>query len=264
MIDLFPLLEMYNTYSHDDIYFDIVKNIVDNYNTLELDSLLTFSESMHVSPSSINRFLKELYYENFSNFKAEHLKKEEYYFYDYNYIGNIETVETSSFSGYTSGLLSEISQIIKSIDEKRIHSLYQKITQSKNIIFVGTPLIDDIWWLQLELILLGKKTSAFINPNYQVEAVENLTHDTLVIGIDIMRQDDIFIQCILKDAKKRGARVACISHFSKASYTSYVDEYLFYKGSNSRTDNFVLSLILNYIGKMLREKIIEPSFSICK
>jgi DNA-binding MurR/RpiR family transcriptional regulator len=122
---------------------------------------------------------------------------------------------------------------------------------------VGTPLIDDIWWLQLELILLGKRTSAFINPNYQIEAVQNLTHNTLVIGIDVMRQDDIFIHSILKDAKKRGARVACISHFNKASYTGYVDECLFYKGSNSRSDNFVLSLILNYIGKNLREKVIE-------
>lgn len=257
MIDLFPLLEMYNTYNHDDIYFDIVKNILDNYNALELDSLLTFSESMHVSPSSINRFLKELYYDNFTTFKAEHLKKDEYYFYDYNYTLNKEVDQTASFYEYTDAFLSEISQITRSIDENRIQSLYQKIIDSENIIFVGIPLTDDIWWLQLELILLGKKTSAFINPNHQIEAVQNLTPNTLVIGIDVMRHNDIFTQCILKDAKKSGASVVCISHFRKASYTAYVDECLSYNGSSCRSDNFVLSLILNYIGKKLREKILE-------
>ncbi|MDD4378215.1 MAG: hypothetical protein PHH48_08780 [Eubacteriales bacterium] len=140
MIDLFPLLEMYNTYSHDDIYFDIVKNVIDNYNELELDSLLTFSESMHVSSSSINRFLKELYYENFTTFKAEHLKKEEYYFYDYNYISNKETDETDSFYGYTGAFLSEISQSIIVL-MKNIYITLVKRLLSVKMSFLWAPLL---------------------------------------------------------------------------------------------------------------------------
>ena len=38
---------------------------------------------------------------------------------------------------------------------------------------------------------------------------------------------------------------------------AFVDEFLHFNGTNTRTDNYVLSIILNYIGNRLRMKNLE-------
>jgi len=263
MIDLLPVLELYSTYSHDEIFFDIAENIVEQYNDLKLDSLSTFADSLHVSNSSVSRFIKQLYYENFTLFKMEHMRKDEQYFFDFAYMQSMQVLskqgqgQTPTFHGYMDTMLHEVRQIASTISEEQIDHLCQQILASDSVVFVGIPLCSDIWWLQVDLVLMGKKTSAFFDPNYQVDAVRNLKPNTLVIGIDMIRQDDNFIFNILEEAKRNGARVCCISHFKKSNSMAFVDEHVHFNGTNTRTDNYVLSIILNYIGNRLRMKNLE-------
>lgn len=265
MIDLLPVLELYSTYSHDEIFFDIAENIVEQYNDLKLDSLSSFADSLHVSNSSVSRFIKQLYYENFTLFKMEHMRRDEQYFFDFAYMqGQIQGLRQGqgqshppTFQGYVDAMLHEVRQIATTVSEEQINHLCEQIIASDSVVFVGIPLCSDIWWLQVDLVLMGKKTSAFFDPNYQVEAIRNLKPNTLVIGIDIIRQDDNFIYNILAEAKKGGAKVCCISHFKKSNSMTFVDEHLHFNGTNTRTDNYVLSVILNYIGNRLRMKNLE-------
>lgn len=256
MIDLLPVLELYSTYSHEDIFFDIAQNIVENYNDLKLDSLSSFADSLHVSNSSVSRFIKQLYYENFTLFKMEHMRKDEQYFFDFAYIQS-KKGQTPGFHDYVGAMMQEVSEIARTVSEEQIDHLCKQIMDSDSIVFVGIPLCSDIWWLQVDLVMMGKKTSAFFDPNYQVDAIQHLEPNTLVIGIDIIRQDDNFIYNILDLAKKGGAKVSCISHFKKSNSMAFVDEFLHFNGTNTRTDNYVLSIILNYIGNRLRMKNLE-------
>ena len=260
MIDLLPVLELYSTYSHDEIFFDIAENIVEQYNDLKLDSLSSFADSLHVSNSSVSRFIKQLYYENFTLFKMEHMRRDEQYFFDFAYMqgqGQAQGQKPPTFHGYVDAMLNEVRQIATTVSEDQIDHLCEQIMASDSVVFVGIPLCSDIWWLQVDLVLMGKKTSAFFDPNYQVDAIRNLKPNTLVIGIDIIRQDDNFLYNILDEAKKDGAKLCCISHFKKSNSMAFVDEYLHFNGTNTRTDNYVLSVILNYIGNRLRMKNLE-------
>lgn len=251
MIDLMALLELYNTYSHDDIFYEIARNVLAQYNHLKLDSLGDLADSLHVSSSSMSRFLKQIYYENFTTFRQEHLKREEYYLFDHARLAT-RGVPADSLERFSTSFLEELSGMLATVEQDRADALLRKLRERSNIIFVGIPMPSEVWWLQMELILLGKRTSAFLDPNCQAEAIETCGPGDLVVAVDFVRQDDIFLDRALEIARERGADTACISHAVRPGLTEQAQLTLSYGGTNTRTDQFALSMLLNYLGYALR------------
>lgn len=257
MMDLFALLELYNTFDHDNIDFDIVRKLLENYTTLELRSARQLADSLHVSQSSLNRFWKRLYYENFSLYRDEHAKWREYYFFDYDYVGHGRIREAGSFREHMDCLTREFQGAAADMDEGQLGRLLESLLAHDEIIFVGTPLGGNIWRLQMELVLLGKRTSAFLTPDYQIEAVRSAGPGTLVVGLDLMRQDDVFLPGILAEAGRAGAERWCISHLKKRSCAAVVREQISLSGSNAYTDQLMLSILVSYLGSKLRQRVLE-------
>lgn len=251
MIDLMALLELYNTYSHDDIFYEIARNILSRYNELELNSLNDFADSLHVSPSSLNRFLKQLYYDNFTTFRQEHLKREEYCLFDHQRIPG-RSASVGTLAEFSAAFVASVTEQLASVNQSALDALLHKLQKRESIIFVGIPMPSEVWWLQLELVLLGKRTCAFLDPNCQVEAIRNCVPGDLVVGIDIVRQDDIFFDGVLEIARERGAETVCISHVAKPGMAQRVDLALSYDGVNTRADQATLAVVLNYLGHALR------------
>lgn len=251
MIDLMALLELYNTYSHDDIFYEIARNILNHYNELELNSLNDFADSLHVSPSSLNRFLKQLYYDNFTTFRQEHLKREEYCLFDHLRIPG-RSARTGTLADFTAAFVASVTEQLATVEQSGLDALLRKLRERENIIFVGIPMPSEVWWLQLELVLLGKRTCAFLDPNCQAEAVMNCAPGDLVVGVDVVRQDDIFLDRALEIARERGADTACVSHAAKPGMAQRVNLFLSYDGVNTRADQATLAVVLNYLGHALR------------
>jgi len=252
MMDLLALLEYYNTCDHDNLFYDITKGILEQYDDLQLDSLQAFAESLHVSPSSLGRYLKNLYYDNFTTFRTEHLKRQEYYLFDHDRLPT--RADREGFRTFTGSFLTETQAVLDSMDESKTEQLAGLLESREKIIFVGLPMPSEIWWLEMELVLLGKRTSAFQNPNDQVEELLVCQPGDLVIGLDFMRQDDIFLERALEEAHKRGATTVCLSHMIRRADTPYIDLLFSYCGTNTRGDQMALTVLLNYLGDCLRRK----------
>lgn len=254
MLGLIGLLECYNTYDQDDIYFNIAELILKNYKDLNVSSIQDFASSIHISVSTAQRFVKQLYYENFPSFRNGYNKFSENYQYDGKYFhGNHE--KSISPMEYGKIISEGIERTMASLDEGLIKSLIEMILASEEVIFVGIPMTSEVWRLQVELILMGKRTSAFIDPNYQMKAVRNANEKSLVICIQYMRQDDNHNEFLLREAKEKGAKIGYISHVKKKSVEDIIDIGLVYKGSNTQMDSLMLGIILNYIGSRLSNMI---------
>ncbi len=254
MLGLIGLLECYNTYDQDDIYFNIAELILKNYKDLNVSNIQEFASSIHISVSTAQRFVKQLYYENFPSFRNGYNKFSESYQYDGKYF---EGQRERAISPVEYGkIISEgIERAMTSLDENLVQTLVEIIKDSDEVIFVGIPMTSEVWRLQVELILMGKRTSAFIDPNYQIKAVGNSNEKSLVICIQCMRQDDNHNEHLLRDAKEQGAKIGYISHVKKKSVEDIIDIGLVYKGNNTQTDSISLGIILNYIGSQLSNMI---------
>lgn len=255
MLELIALLECYNTYDHNGIYYEVARAILENYNNIDASTVEAFADSIHVSVSTVNRFVKQLYYENFSTYRLFHTRKMDIYKYDGKYYPRLER-EPLSFKEYSAQTLKLFERGLESVKEEEISKLVKLMLESREIVFIGIPVHSEIWRIQVELVLLGKKTSAYIDPNYQMDAVEDVNEDSLVISVIYMRQDDNHNQRLLENAQKRGAKTAVISHLPYRLDGPEGSLEISFSGSKTQADALILQSILHYIGSLLRDHLL--------
>lgn len=255
MLALVGLIEIYNTYDQGDIYYQIAKDILNNYNSLDLSTLELFAKSLHISVSTASRFIHQLYFDNFSCFRNYLNKTTENYQFDGKYIPSIKE-EFVSLNEFGNIVCDNIKEILDNLEQKKFEALLSMIEESKEIVFIGIPITFDVWRLQMELILMGKKTSAFLDPNYQISEVDKVNSESLVICIQHIRQQDNHNDILIRRAKERGARVAYIGNVKIEPIKENVDISIIYKGTNTNIDVTITQISLNYIGNCLRNKII--------
>lgn len=256
MLELVALIEIYNTYDQGDIYYQISKDILNNYNSLDLSTMQSFTESLHISVSTANRFIRQLYFESFSCFRNHVSRTPENYQFDGKYIPSIKE-ENVSLKEFGNVIFENINDILGNLDQSRFEELILMIEESENIIFIGIPIIHDVWRLQIELILMGKKTSAFLDPNYQISEVDKATNNSLVICLQHMRQQDDHNEMLIRRASELGASVAYIGNVRVESIEKTADIYITYRGNNTNMDITIAQILLNYIGNCLRNRIIN-------
>ncbi|MGL6107472.1 MurR/RpiR family transcriptional regulator [Romboutsia sp.] len=256
MLELAGLIGCYNTYDQGDIYFQIAKSILENYNNLDMSSVQAFADSIHISVSTANRFIRQLYFSNFSEFRNYINRTPESYEYDGKYFPSIKD-EVINPIEYGQIICDKISEVMGSIEEADIVSLVSIIEKSDKIIFIGIPIISAVWRLQMELILMGKKTSAFLDPNYQISEVDKVGSDSAVICLQHMRQQDDHNERLVDNAKLNGAKIIYIGSLKVKSIEDKADISIIYKGTNTQIDTTMTQIIVNYIGTYLRNKIIN-------
>lgn len=255
MLGLIGIIECYNTYDQDDIYYNIAELILRNYKKLNVSNIQEFAEALHISVSTAQRFVKQLYFENFTTFKAGYYNFSEHYQYDGKYIENCEEDKEVSPAEYGKIISHRINSVMSSLDVKAVEGFINQVIASEEVIFIGIPMTSEVWRLQIELILMGKRTSAFIDPNYQRKAVEQADEKSFVVCIQYMRQEDAHNELLLKAAKTRGAKVGYISHVKKKCVEDVLDIGIEFKGNNTQTDSIIMGIILNYIGSRLSKSI---------
>ncbi|GEM_PF-485993 len=250
-IELGALLSCYNTYDQGDIYFEISKAILENYNNLDMSNLQACADYLHISVSSLNRFIKQIYYNGFSDFRNCMSLSEENYHYDGKYLPMINERVISPIE-FGKLLCDRITEAMQDLSQEKLESLVSMIKDSKEIIFVGIQLTSEVWRLQRELIFMGKRTSAFLDPNYQVSEVSHTGSDSLVICMQYNRQQDNHNESLMKEAKNRGAKTAFIGNIKIKGIEQNSDISIVYKGTNTNVDTHIAHIILNYIGNYLR------------
>ena len=136
------------------------------------------------------------------------------------------------------------------------------ILSADEIIFVGMPIPSFVWRLQMELVMLKKKTSAFLNPENQHQAILHAKTNTLIIGIQYLMDSSIFFSNMMKDVKNHQYKSAVIYTSKLASYIKNIDLPIYIEGDNNESDLFVMEFIFNYIGHRLNTMILDKPDSI--
>ena len=109
----------------------------------------------------------------------------------------------------------------------------------------------------MELVMLKKKTSAFLNPENQYQAIMHAKSNTLVIGIQYLIDSSIFYSNMVKDIKNHKFKSAVIYTSKLASYIKNVDLPIYIDGDNNESDLFLMEFIFNYIGHHLNTMILD-------
>ena len=260
MIDLLCLLEFYNTYETDEIYHKIAEKMLENFSVVSEMSISELSDFLFVSQSTIYRFIKMMGYENYNQMKAGQITFLENYYLQGRYVSRNANI--NHFDNYVDYMLEKI-HVLK---EKNIHvqvdQLIELIISVDEIIFVGMPMPSFVWRLQMELVMLKKKTSAFLNPENQHQAIIHAKPNTLIIGIQYLIDSSIFYSNMIKDVKKHQYKSAVIYTSKLASYIKSIDLPIYIDGDNNESDLFVMEFIFNYIGHRLNMMILDKPDSI--
>ena len=260
MIDLFCLLAFYNTYETDEIYHKIAEKMLENFSVVSEMSISELSDFLFVSQSTIYRFIKMMGYENYNQMKAGQITFLENYYLQGRYASRNANI--NHFDNYIDYMLKKIH----ALKEKNIHvqvdQLIELILSVDEIIFVGMPMPSFVWRLQMELVMLKKKTSAFLNPENQHQAIIHAKPNTLIIGIQYLIDSSIFYSNMIKDVMKHQYKSAVIYTSKLASYIKNIDLPIYIDGDNNESDLFVMEFIFNYIGHRLNMMILDKPDSI--
>lgn len=260
MIDLLCLLEFYNTYETDEIYHKIAEKMLENFSVVSEMSISELSDFLFVSQSTIYRFIKMMGYENYNQMKAGQITFLENYYLQGRYASRNANI--NHFDNYIDYMLKKI-HVLK---EKNIHvqvdQLIELMLSVDEIIFVGMPMPSFVWRLQMELVMLKKKTSAFLNPENQHQAIIHAKPNTLIIGIQYLIDSSIFYSNMIKDVMKHQYKSAVIYTSKLASYIKNIDLPIYIDGDNNESDLFVMEFIFNYIGHRLNMMILDKPDSI--
>ena len=260
MIDLLCLLEFYNTYETNEIYHKIAEKMLENFSVVSEMSISELSDFLFVSQSTIYRFIKMMGYENYNQMKAGQITFLENYYLQGRYASRNANI--NHFDNYIDYMLKKIH----ALKEKNIHvqvdQLIELILSVDEIIFVGMPMPSFVWRLQMELVMLKKKTSAFLNPENQHQAIIHAKPNTLIIGIQYLIDGSIFYSNMIKDVMKHQYKSAVIYTSKLASYIKNIDLPIYIDGDNNESDLFVMEFIFNYIGHRLNMMILDKPDSI--
>jgi len=260
MIDLLCLLEFYNTYETDEIYYKIAEKMLENFSVVSEMSISELSYFLFVSQSTIYRFIKMMGYENYNQMKAGQITFLENYYLQGRYASRNANI--NHFDNYIDYMLKKIHALKEKNIHVQIDQLIELILSVDEIIFVGMPMPSFVWRLQMELVMLKKKTSAFLNPENQHQAIIHAKPNTLIIGIQYLIDSSIFYSNMIKDVMKHQYKSAVIYTSKLASYIKNIDLPIYIDGDNNESDLFVMEFIFNYIGHRLNMMILDKPDSI--
>lgn len=255
METLIALLEFYNTYDHEDIFFEVAKYLLFHIDELKEQTVEKLAANIPVSVSTLNRFIKAMAFKDFASVRHLSSSISNTYEYEGKYFPNYFTKREDSFSTYGQMLSQKIIQVTESIKKQNVEELVKAMLKADEIIFVGTPLPYGVWRLQVDLILLKKHTSAFLDPNYQLEKVKSVSPNSVVIGINTLRPSDDYLKECFSIAKNRGAKIGFIANVIGGEAMGKVDYPFVFQGTHTELDTHLIHVILSLIGIVLNEAL---------
>lgn len=261
MIDLLCLLEFYNTYDHDNVFYSVCEKMLHSFPDISEIGMQELADYLFISSSTLYRFVKMLAYDNYGQMRTS----QQMFLENYMFQGRYLPVENSGaakgtalgLKGYSEYLIRRIDQVAKEVDDEKISAILDQIRLSDEVIFIGMPLPSAVWRLQIELVLLGKKTSAFLNPQHQIEAVQNASDSALIFVIQYIPDNSSFYLNIVKEAKAQGQKTAAISNLALSSTLKYTDCSITFQGAMAESDMIMIEMLLNVIGNELNNEILE-------
>ncbi|SNS52953.1 transcriptional regulator, RpiR family [Anaerovirgula multivorans] len=256
MINLLGLIQMYNTYDHNSIFHSVATCLIKNYRLLDTMTSTEIADLCNVSLSTLNRFYKKMAYPmTVSSLPSLVSQTKDNYMFDGNYIpfginNNIEC----GMDYYIDILQERIASLHELIDKEQIKNLVEDINSCTKVVFLGCPIPHGVWRFQMDLTLQGIENSAFMDPNYQVQALDCLEKGTIVFYTQYCRLgDNIYKKGILK-CKDKIKKVVILTNNKEHPLSSLADYLFYYEGNGTEQDNILINIYMNLIALTFRKK----------
>lgn len=255
-MNLLGLIQMYNTYDHKSVFHSVATCLVKNYRLLDTMTSAEIADLCNVSLSTLNRFFRMMAYPlTVSRLPNLISQTKDNYMFDGNYIplSAKRTVE-SNIDYYINGLKDSITFLHESIDEVQINKLVEDINTCKKVVFLGCPIPQGVWRLQMDLILRGIDNSAFMDPNYQYEELDNIEAGTIVFFTQYCRLGDNEYKKGIIAGKDKIKKVVLLTNNKVHPLSSLADYLFFYEGNGTEQDNILMNIYINLIALTFCEK----------
>jgi len=239
---------MYNTYDHKSIFHSVATCLVKNYRLLDTMTSAEIADLCNVSISTLNRFFKMMAYPmTVSRLPDLVSSTKESYTFDGNYIPlTAQNSGECSIDIYINSLQSRIKALHDTINKEEINQLVKVINSSKKVVFLG-KIPKAAWRFQMDLILRGIETSAFMDPNYQYEELGNIENETVVFYTQSHRFiDNKFKQGIIS-GKDKIKKFVLITNNDMHPLSSLADYLFYYEGDGTEQDNILMNIYINLI-----------------
>ncbi|WP_340004788.1 hypothetical protein MHH52_23900 [Paenibacillus sp. FSL K6-0276] len=214
MQSILALLQFYNTYDHDDIYFSVAENFIYQFDQMGNMSLIEIAEKSHCSPSTITRFCRHLFYSSYPELRLELSRlRQQYVLNVLSTKHKVSTLENKVVGGKNI-ITRSIDSLLNQLESSQVDMFIQMLLSKTKIGFYGYSIPQSVWLLQIDLLMDGKKSTAFLDPRYQIEDVQSLDKDSFAIFFHYTNDEIFTLEQMMNEASQGGAKVALITNTS--------------------------------------------------
>lgn len=251
------LVATYNLCNYKTSSKDISHNLLSNLTKIPDCTVDELAELCSVSVSTLHRFLKEIGYGSYTEFKLKitdaittHIYKNQYLA-----VNSIKPGE-STVESLLRQAHENIDKVSSSLDMEKLHSLADALHSYDRIFIHDTMYSSAKLALQGDLALTGKKVVFSIYTEQQKKDLKKMDKACFFLayygGTSRFREIEDEIPAV----KKTGAYIGVISRTSVFKYKDLCDQFLLFNGSLNVLDLLSDSLIFYIISTVYREKFI--------
>ncbi|MGZ9585867.1 MurR/RpiR family transcriptional regulator [Paenibacillus marinisediminis] len=223
MQSILALLQFYNTYDHDDIYFSVAKNFIYQFDQISDMSLIEIAEKSYCSPSTITRFCRHLYYSSYPELRLELSRLRQQYVLNVLSTQKKVSIMENKPVGGKNIITQTIDSSLDQFDSSQINSFVKTLQSKARIGFYGYSVPQSVWLLQIDLLMDGKESTAFLDPRYQIEDVQSLDENSFAVFFHYTNDETFSIEQMMQEASQKGAKVALITNTSTLFSNQNVD-----------------------------------------
>ncbi len=188
-------------------------------------SITDLADSCEVGDTSVYRFCRTLRLQGYQEFKMKLLLSQSETEHVQNAIGFMQDDDSIARKVMESNI-GAIRESYMLIDKKNLNKIVKMIEGARRVYFFG---IGDSLLVAEEarnkFLRITEKVVCISDPHMQSMAAAMTTEQDLIIIISYSgaTKDNIHVA---KEARKAGAKIACITHFKKSPLTAYSDAIL--------------------------------------
>lgn len=241
------LVEYYNKSNGQNVYHDVVEQILINLHKIKNATIYDLAEMCYSSPSTISRLVKKLEFKDYADFKS----KIDYSLENYRYLNrntrecNIRE-ERDCVDLYFDFLQHNINALREMISYEDIKNISDYFYQADKIFFYSYPSVD-AESIQKSLIVSGKRAHLYHTIPLQKESLEEVEEGTVIFAIvpDLLEMAPM--RSILKKAKERGAVILTICSGKSNDYMKCSDIQISFEGTKTSMDLYLFMILVNII-----------------
>lgn len=241
------LVTYYNESKEQNVYKEVVKQILQNMDKIENATIYDMAELCYSSPSTISRLVKKLEFKDYGDFK----QKIVYSLKNYKYLNRntraMNIIEDSDCVDlYFNFLMNNICALREEIVYDKIWKISNYFQDAEKIFFYSYPAVD-VESIQKTLIVSGRISQLYDTIAKQKESLKDIDEKTVVFAVVPDLLEMVPMRTILKKAAEKGAVIITVCSGKNNDYKKCSDVQICFEGTKTSMDMYLFMIMVNII-----------------